>query len=640
MYKAGWCCIHVLILVWLGGMGVELVCCGSDMFGIEAIYNDRVFFKAEGQPLYESEPLDSPKVIITFINGIYHSEEDWRRIAKQIEDTFECPVLPHYNPSTGWWVGDATRAGSDLLRMPTDSRTALSLVAHLREALLTVGPRGRVLHIAHSGGAIITYIAAKYHLTAEERSRIDVITFGAGRSLTRKYFPSNVVNYYARNDPCLIVDRRGNKLTKRLRSLSGYSEDASGIKSFYSMKGPAQAHEIDPIYGDERFGDELLYNVSQALCKQPQLAWTNLHILESKSTMLDAAQSCIWEEVNYVKHNTTFVYMKALVRQPVRDHAMEGPTYKLGLAREAVRFRRRREEMLTEWEADELKIDWPRIVRKMAANATGMHHFWSRSKHAIMTAVLGSHGDDGVGKLEIQREMMELATTQERARDLTELVVRKASPQSITSTLRGIMTGLKAFSSGTNGARDEKMSRQNYRDKSVTNSGVSLLIHEPLCAESLAQDELPSQVVDGINWTRAGTEGGSEFSRHESSEKLDESADRSGIYDTTPSHLPNDHDTSVASIEEPADSKDVQIPLDSGSDRVSGTDDASTRPSIGRGAFNVIRGYLFKVVNKWGPVACEKGPDHVDDGNYRPILVEDQNGAGDPTTAASDFTYE
>ena len=95
----------VVMVLLLGPLGPLQEVAGMDMFGIDAIYNDKVFFKAEGQPLFESQPLESPKVIITFINGIYHSEEDWRRIAQQIEDTFEIPVLPLYNPSTGWWIG-------------------------------------------------------------------------------------------------------------------------------------------------------------------------------------------------------------------------------------------------------------------------------------------------------------------------------------------------------------------------------------------------------------------------------------------------------------------------------------------------------------------------------------------------------
>lgn len=40
----------------------------------------------------------------------------------------------------------------------------IALGDHLAQAVEDVG-RGRVLHIAHSGGALITYLAAQHHLT-------------------------------------------------------------------------------------------------------------------------------------------------------------------------------------------------------------------------------------------------------------------------------------------------------------------------------------------------------------------------------------------------------------------------------------------------------------------------------------------
>jgi hypothetical protein len=89
---------------------------------------------------------------VSFINGIYHSPEDWARITEQLRVLFDDPeIFPFYNPSTGWWVKDATEAGLALLRRPDDLSTALELTSHLRNALEIVGERGRVLHIAHSG---------------------------------------------------------------------------------------------------------------------------------------------------------------------------------------------------------------------------------------------------------------------------------------------------------------------------------------------------------------------------------------------------------------------------------------------------------------------------------------------------------
>ena len=47
---------------------------------------------------------------------------------------------------------------------------------HLKEAVELVGSRGRVIHIAHSQGALITYLASK-RLTKAEMSQIEVICF-------------------------------------------------------------------------------------------------------------------------------------------------------------------------------------------------------------------------------------------------------------------------------------------------------------------------------------------------------------------------------------------------------------------------------------------------------------------------------
>jgi hypothetical protein len=49
-----------------------------------------------------------------------------------------------------------------------------TLVEHLRDALVDVGKYGKVIHIAHSQGSVITWLAAK-RLTPEECRRIEVI---------------------------------------------------------------------------------------------------------------------------------------------------------------------------------------------------------------------------------------------------------------------------------------------------------------------------------------------------------------------------------------------------------------------------------------------------------------------------------
>ena len=81
------------------------------------------------------------------------------------------------------------------------------LVSHLRECLQDQRSKadGRVLHLAHSQGALITALASK-HLTAAEKARIEVLTFGAAQSVDASAGFKRAVNYYAMNDPVLYVD--------------------------------------------------------------------------------------------------------------------------------------------------------------------------------------------------------------------------------------------------------------------------------------------------------------------------------------------------------------------------------------------------------------------------------------------------
>ena len=69
-----------------------------------------------------------------------------------------------------------------------------------------VGPKGRVIHIAHSQGALITSLAVK-RLTQEEMKQIEVICFGGAEALEcSDQFPfARCINYYSVNDPLLFV---------------------------------------------------------------------------------------------------------------------------------------------------------------------------------------------------------------------------------------------------------------------------------------------------------------------------------------------------------------------------------------------------------------------------------------------------
>eukprot|EP00815_Leptocylindrus_aporus_P003114 CAMPEP_0116050954 /NCGR_PEP_ID=MMETSP0322-20121206/689_1 /TAXON_ID=163516 /ORGANISM="Leptocylindrus danicus var. apora, Strain B651" /LENGTH=260 /DNA_ID=CAMNT_0003533605 /DNA_START=249 /DNA_END=1027 /DNA_ORIENTATION=+ len=111
------------------------------------------------------------------------------------------------------FIGDLSQAGFHKLGKITPEVD--SLVEHLRDALDDVGPNGKVIHIAHSQGAIITALATK-RLTPEEQSQIEVLTFGGGVALTRSQYPflSRIVNYYSINDPLLLIVPAASKALK------------------------------------------------------------------------------------------------------------------------------------------------------------------------------------------------------------------------------------------------------------------------------------------------------------------------------------------------------------------------------------------------------------------------------------------
>jgi hypothetical protein len=248
-------------------------------------------------------------VAVTFVNGIYHSELEWQELANDISEIFGTEVYPFYYPSTGNWAKDASMASYARFVRPSDHPQVLALVNHLRSVLALLSPKGRILHLAHSGGAILTYLAAKHHLSKEEKDRIDVITFGGGRSITRKYFGGYIVNYYATNDLVSMIDGR-----------------AAGLKNKKIMRNDT------------------------------------------------------YVEIRDEKHNTSFVFLRALANNVLLDHSMNGPTYRIALRREAKALRARIDLILRQEAREKDRI---RLARKVVANYTGLHRFWSDPFHSV-----------------------------------------------------------------------------------------------------------------------------------------------------------------------------------------------------------------------------------------------------------------
>lgn len=76
----------------------------------------------------------------------------------------------------------------------------------MKEAVAAVGKKGRVVHIAHSQGALLTFLAAR-QLSPLEMSQIEVLAFGGAAALRKTPQTPFVrcINYYSINDPLLWV---------------------------------------------------------------------------------------------------------------------------------------------------------------------------------------------------------------------------------------------------------------------------------------------------------------------------------------------------------------------------------------------------------------------------------------------------
>lgn len=155
---------------------------------------------------------DASKTRLTWINGIGYSELHMQEGQEEISKFFGGkPVMYCHNP-TGManeddmigYVTDLTQAGAQKLgRITAEVKT---LVQHLKDSVAAVGKNGKVIHIAHSQGVLITYLATQ-QLTAVEMGQIEVLAFGGAAALlkTPRTPFHRCVNYYSVNDPLLLL---------------------------------------------------------------------------------------------------------------------------------------------------------------------------------------------------------------------------------------------------------------------------------------------------------------------------------------------------------------------------------------------------------------------------------------------------
>lgn len=152
------------------------------------------------------------KTRLTWVNGIayglHHMEAEKHNISKffggkAVEYCHNPTSMSNDDDLFGYYT-DLTQAGTQKLgRMTAEVNM---LVDHLRAAIAKVGKRGKVIHIAHSQGALLTALASKL-LTPLEMNQLEIIAFGGAAALrkTPQTPFHRVMNYYSVNDPLLLV---------------------------------------------------------------------------------------------------------------------------------------------------------------------------------------------------------------------------------------------------------------------------------------------------------------------------------------------------------------------------------------------------------------------------------------------------
>mmetsp|Transcript_28240 Transcript_28240/g.37654 ORF Transcript_28240/g.37654 Transcript_28240/m.37654 type:complete len:499 (+) Transcript_28240:125-1621(+) len=222
--------------------------------------------------------------VVTWVNGVGFSVEHMVDATPIISKLFGGEEVEFcHNPTAMTsdddymgYIGDMTQAGTQKLGRITGEVDAL--VSHLRDALKKVGSYGRVVHIAHSQGALITYLAAK-RLSPSELSRIEVVSFGGAAALCRseRNF-ARCVNYYSINDPLLFVVPSAVKaLRSGFLTPGGYSGKLVNSSSGSSAMGARLTEEIDMepefVFLSPRAGDPAIDHSLLGPTYGEALAW-------------------------------------------------------------------------------------------------------------------------------------------------------------------------------------------------------------------------------------------------------------------------------------------------------------------------------------------------------------------------------
>lgn len=169
---------------------------------------------------------------ITWINGIANELDGCQESAETISALFDNQNVHYFHNPTYGLVSDVLWTGWH--KLGYDCAEALALAKVFREQIADLGgvhSGGRILHLAHSHGALVTQIAAAA-LTEEEKAMIDVITFGPARLVSKDdgfRSATNFVSYsdwVSRHDRAVDNHARGYFTSDEVKLLTSLNQTA------------------------------------------------------------------------------------------------------------------------------------------------------------------------------------------------------------------------------------------------------------------------------------------------------------------------------------------------------------------------------------------------------------------------------
>lgn len=205
------------------------------------------------------------KAIISFQNGIGHTDEDFLRIAAKINQVAKSSqlIINLYNPTDGTF-GDVKHVAMHKMNVSNHKlESFIFFTEELLGFLEMYKKKTPYTHFAHSEAGIIcenTLRALSKTSAKKAMLHLDVITLGSPRPVSKEFVKS-AVNIYSENDYLIIpfvklFENNPNFIFKEAKSLSHEAQKRFKILD-HSMDGDTYFHVIKHFLSRGKLDEQL-----------------------------------------------------------------------------------------------------------------------------------------------------------------------------------------------------------------------------------------------------------------------------------------------------------------------------------------------------------------------------------------------